>query len=224
MKAGLPDTGKFLQRDGSVVMEPFLFSKQIFTVIVKRLLLWLACLHLLFSYSTVAQAENDIDLWARLEAGGYVLLMQHVSALPERQRANDLGPEACGQQDELSDQGLLEASRLRDTLQRHHVSVGRVLTSRDCRCIQTAGLVFGRAEPWSIIDNVDSNTASRIEEKSAALREAVRRWWSNENLVLISHRSTYQNAFGVHTGQAQLLVFEPLGDDGYRLLGRLNTD
>ena len=86
-------------------MGPFLFSKQGFAVIVKRLLLWLACAHLLFSYSTAAQAENDTDLWARLEAGGYVVLLQHVSALPERQRANGLGPEACGQQDELSDQG-----------------------------------------------------------------------------------------------------------------------
>ncbi len=205
-------------------MGPYLFSKQRFAVIVKRLLLRLACLHLLLSYSTVAQAENDADLWARLEAGGYVLLLQHVSALPERRRGNGLGPEACGQQDELSDRGLLEASRIRDTLQRHHVSVGRVLTSRDCRCIQTAGIVFGLAEPWSIIDDADNNTAPRVEEKSTALREAVRRWWSNENLVLISHRSTYQNAFGVHAGQAQLLVFEPLGDDGYRLLGRLNTD
>jgi len=213
-----------LKRDSSVVMGPFLFSKQRLAVIIRQLLLGLACMHLLFSCSTATQAETDTDLWARLEAGGYVLLLQHASALPATQRANDLRPEECGQQDELSDQGLLEASRLRDTLQRHHVSVGRVLTSRDCRCVQTAGIVFGRAEPWSIIDDADNDTASRVEEKSAALREAVRRWWSTENLVLISHRSSYQNAFGVHAGRAQLLVFEPLGDDGYRLLGRLNTD
>jgi len=213
-----------LKRDSSVVMGPFLFSKQRLAVIIRQLLLGLTCMHLLFSCSTATQAETDTDLWARLEAGGYVLLLQHASALPATQRANDLRPEECGQQDELSDQGLLEASRLRDTLQRHHVSVGRVLTSRDCRCVQTAGIVFGRAEPWSIIDDADNDTASRVEEKSAALREAVRRWWSTENLVLISHRSSYQNAFGVHAGRAQLLVFEPLGDDGYRLLGRLNTD
>jgi phosphohistidine phosphatase SixA len=205
-------------------MGPFFFSKHRPTLTGRQLLFGLACLHFLFSYSTVAQAETDSELWARLQAGGYVLLMQHASALPAGQRANDLRPEACGQDDELSDQGLLEASRLRDMLQRQHVSVGRVLTSRDCRCIQTAGIVFGRAEPWSIIDDAENDSASRVEEKSAALREAVRRWWSNENLVLISHRSTYQNAFGVHPGRAQLLVFEPLGDDGYRLLGRLNTD
>jgi len=179
---------------------------------------------LLFSDSTAAQAATVTDLWARLEAGGYVLLLQHVSALPVAQRTNGLRPEECGQQDELSDQGLLEASRLRDTLQRHQVSVGRVLSSRDCRCIQTAGIVFGRAEPWSIIDDAENDTASRVEEKSAALPEAGTRWWSNENRGPSSHQSTYQNAFGVHAGRAQLLVFEPLGDDGYRLLGRLNTD
>lgn len=193
-------------------------------MIIRQLLWGLSCLHLLFSCSTVTQAETDTDLWARLEAGGYVLLLQHASALPVTQRAPGLRAEDCGQHEELSDQGRLEASRLSDTLQRHHVSVGRVLTSRDCRCIQTAGIVFGHAEPWSIIDNAQYDAASRVEEKSAALREAARRWSSNENLILISHQSNYQQAFGAHPDGAQLLVVEPLGDDGYRLVGRLRYD
>ena len=84
--------------------------------------------------------------------------------------------------------------------------------------------MFGRAEPWSIIDDAVSDDASRGAEKSAALREAVGRWSSNENLVLISHQSNFQQAFGAHPDEAQLLVIEPLGDDGYRLLGRLNLN
>lgn len=163
-------------------------------MIFRQLLCGLACLHLLFSCSTATQAETDTDLWARLEAGGYVLLLQHASALPVTQTAPGLRPEDCGQHDELSNQGRLKASLLRDTLQRQHVSVGRVLTSRDCRCIQTAGIAFGRAEPWSIIDDVVYDDASRGAEKSVALREAVRRWSSNENLILISHQSNYQQA------------------------------
>jgi len=51
-------------------------------VIVRQVLWGLSCLHLLFSCSTAAQAETDTDLWAGLEAGGYVLLLQHASALP----------------------------------------------------------------------------------------------------------------------------------------------
>ena len=214
----------FVQPDGSVVMGPFFFSKQRPAQIIRQVLFGLAGLHLLLSFSTATQAETDTDLWARLEAGGYVLLLQHASALPATQRANGLRPEDCGQHDELSDQGLIEASRLRDTLQQHHVSVGRVLTSRDCRCIQTAGIVFGRAEPWSIIDDAVNDDASRSAEKSAALREAIRRWSSNENLVLISHQSNIQQAFGAHHDGAQLLVIEPLGDDGFRLLGGLRFD
>jgi phosphohistidine phosphatase SixA len=177
---------------------------------------------MLFGCAATTQAEVDVNLWARLEAGGYVILLQHASALPAARRSPGLSPENCGENDELSGQGQLEATRLRDNLQRHNVSVGRVLTSHDCSCVQTAGVVFGRAEPWSIIDDAVNDDASRGAEKSSALREAVGRWSSNKNLVLISHRSNFQQAFGAHPDGARLLVIEPLGDDGYRLLGLLS--
>jgi phosphohistidine phosphatase SixA len=205
-------------------MEPFFFSLQRRAAMARQLLCGLACLQLLLGCPAAALADADADLWARLEAGGYVVLLQHASALPATQRSPGVPPEACGEYDELSDPGRREAGRLRDSLQRHHVSVGRVLTCHDCRCIQTAGIVFGRAEPWSIIDEAVSDGSSESAEKRAALREAVGRWSSGENLFLISHQSNYQHAFGVHPGATQLLVIEPLGDGGFRLLGRLNSD
>jgi len=186
----------------------------------KRLLCAIACLPL--GWPCAAPADSDSSLWSRLEAGGYVLLLQHAGESTATQQSSGRPPEACGKQDELSDQGRRDASRLKDALQQHNVAVGRVLACHDCRCIQTAGLLFGRAEPWSIIDAVDSADASMAAQKSAALREAVSRWSSSENLVLISHRSNYQQAFGVHPDAAQLLVIEPLGENGFRLLGRLN--
>ena len=214
----------FLHRDGSAQAGPSLFTKQKQSVIIRQTLWGLACFQLLLSYTNATQADSDVNLWAKLEAGGYVLLLQHANALPSTQRSPDLPPGECGEHDELSAQGQLEASRLRDKLQRHHVSFGRVLTSHDCRCVQTAGIVFGRAEPWSIIDDAVNDDASRSAEKSDALREAIRRWSSNENLVLISHQSNIQQAFGAHHDGAQLLVIEPLGDDGFRLLGGLRFD
>ena len=191
---------------------------------IKQLLWGFACLHLLPAFAAAAQGDPESILWERLQTGGYVLLLQHASAPPATPRPPGLSHLNCGGHDSLSGEGQVEAHRLKEKLQRHGISIGRVLTSHDCRCIQTAGIVFGLAEPWSIIDDIVNDDTTTGAAKSAALREAVSRWSSNQNLVLISHQSNFQQAFAAYPARAQLLVIEPLGDDGFRLLGRLHFD
>ncbi|NIO39186.1 MAG: histidine phosphatase family protein, partial [Burkholderiales bacterium] len=50
----------------------------------------------------------------------------------------------------MSDKGREEAEQLKEALRGYSVVVGRVLTSHDCRSIETAAIVFEQAEPWSI--------------------------------------------------------------------------
>ena len=47
---------------------------------------------------------------------------------------------------------------------------------------------------------------------------------SSDNLVLVSHQSNIETALGVIPKSAQVLVIEPLGDAGFRLLGTLPSD
>jgi phosphohistidine phosphatase SixA len=190
-----------------------------------RQFLWLfACLPRLFGYSTAATADAESDLLDRLAAGGYVMLLQHVSALPSAEPKSILPPLHCSGNDTLSENGQIEAQRLRKELKGNGVSIGRVLSSHDCRCVQTAGIAFGIAEPWSIADEAGNADSPANAAKSAALYEAISRWSSNENLVIVSHQSNFQQAINTHPEGNQLLIIQPLGDDGFRLLGRLNVD
>lgn len=193
-------------------------------MIIRNVIWGVACFQLLLSCSTTAPADSEMGLWAKLQTGGYVLLLLHASAMPATRQPPSLPHADCSGLDTLSDLGQLEARRLKEHLQRHGVSLARVLTSHDCRCVQTAGIVFGLAEPWSIIDDAVNDDTSTGTEKQAALREAIGRWSSDGNLVLVSHRSNFQQAIGAYPDEKQLLVIQPLGDYGFRLLGRLNVD
>ncbi|MBI4572000.1 MAG: hypothetical protein HY713_01780 [candidate division NC10 bacterium] len=42
---------------------------------------------------------------------------------------------------------------MRDAFRERGVPVGRVLSSRWCRCLDTARLAFGRVEPWPPLDS-----------------------------------------------------------------------
>jgi phosphohistidine phosphatase SixA len=161
------------------------------------------------------------DLWNILAQGGYVLLMPHVSAAQSAPERTPASPARCNGHDLISERGRAQAQRLKQAIQDHAVAVVRVLTSSDCRCVQTAGILFGRAELWSILDTAGYSDTKMRRQKNAALREAISRWKSEGNLVLVSHPGTIRDALDVDIQPGEVLVIEPMGDAGYRVLGPL---
>lgn len=190
---------------------------------MQRAIVVLACIALT-ACTTGLQADARPDLWDRLAQGGYVLLMTHSSAPSAQVVPADLEVNLCADQNHLTEAGRSEARQLGAQLRSRAVPVGRVLTSHDCRCIETAATAFGRAEPWSVIDDTRNDDEAMVKGKSIALREAISRWESSDNLALVSHQSNIEAALGVITKSAQVLVIEPLGDAGFRLLGSLPSD
>lgn len=152
------------------------------------------------------------------------MLMPHASAPSAQVMPPELATEQCARQDHLSEHGRSEAQQLAEELASRTVSVSRILTSHDCRCIETAAIVFGKAEPWSVIDDTRGDNTEMQRDKSIALREAIIRWASQDNLALVSHQSNIEAALGVVTNPAEVLLIEPLGDAGFRLLGSLPSD
>lgn len=175
----------------------------------------------LFLCGCVSRPVERQSLWNALSKGGYVLLMPPASAPDFEPRDRPATTHRCSERVALSEAGRDEALHLKRSLESYAVAAGRVLTGSDCRCVVTAGIVFGRAEPWSIIDEADDNDARARRGKNDALREAIARWNSADNLALVTHRSHIRGALGVDVQPGQFLVIEPLGDTGYRLLGQL---
>ena len=235
--ADRPSTGSRFAANGLVEAGPFFWLYVLIKLVARsglqlrgkhRVTIWralgvLAC-SALTACASASEAGAEPDLWYRLAQGGYVLLMPHASAPSTQAIPPELEVEQCARQDHLSEQGRSEARQLGKKLRNHSVSVGRVLTSHDCRCIETAAIVFGQAEPWSVIDDVRTDNAPVARDKSIALREAISRWASTDNLALVSHQSNIEAALGVIPNSAQVLVIEPLGDAGFRLLGAVTTD
>ena len=165
--------------------------------------------------------RSDDRIWSRLKAGGYVIVIAHEDSGHDTEVAHAaaLSPARCEPMSSLSQTGFDRAMRLGEQLRRHGVIIERVLTSRDCRCIATAGAAFDQAQPWSIIDDLRGVPAPLREQRRIALREAVSRWSGPDNLALVSHAENIDQAFGAAPRPGQLLVVEPRGAQGSRVLG-----
>ena len=164
------------------------------------------------------------EFWNRLEQGGTVLILPHAGPSGRTRSEAEAGADSCGTQNHLSDDDKLKLQNLKNQMRSHDVSIGRVLASHDCRCIQTAGILFGQAQPWSIVDDNRQIDRKLADQRRAALLEAVSRWDSDDNVSIVTHQATIREAFGIDMAPAELLLIEPLGDEGFRIIGRLGPD
>jgi len=63
-----------------------------------------------------------------------------------------------------------DARRVGATFRTRGISLGRVLSSPWCRCLETARLAFGGAEVWPALGNLFDNRAREAEQLPGARR------------------------------------------------------
>jgi phosphohistidine phosphatase SixA len=167
-----------------------------------------------------AIAEASEAAWDLLRGGGHVVLLRHATTTPGVGDPPGFRLDDCPSQRNLSDEGRGEARRIGAAFRARGIPLGPVLSSPWCRCLETARLAFGRAEPWAPLSNLFGNR-SREAEQVAAMRERVGQRPAAGNLVLVSHGSTIQALTGQSVAQGEFLVVAPRGGGRFRVAGRI---
>jgi hypothetical protein len=112
---------------------------------------------------------------ALLRQGGVVLAFRHALA-PGTFDPPGFQLGTCSTQRNLSDEGRAQARRIGAWFQQQHLAPGAVRSSPWCRCIDTATLAFGRAEPWaalgSPVGRSEQTSAEHLRLLRAALQDA----------------------------------------------------
>jgi phosphohistidine phosphatase SixA len=164
-------------------------------------------------------AQEGEALVAVLRGGGHVLLIRHATA-PGVGDPPGFRLEDCATQRNLSEAGREEARRLGAALKARGVPVGRVLSSRWCRCVDTATLAFGRVEPWPPLDSFFADR-SRERAQTAEVRRLVGARPRDGNLVLVTHQVNISVLAGVSPASGEVVVLAPQEDATFRVAGRL---
>ena len=161
---------------------------------------------------------DDASAWAALASGGHVLVVRHAATDPGVGDPPGYQLGDCATQRNLSAAGRAQARALGERLAARRVSIGPVLSSRFCRCIDTATLAFGRAEPWTALDSIFDDRGAEAE-RTRAVRERARAWRGPGTLVLVTHQVNIGAVSGAAVGMGEAVV---LDRDG-RVVGRLAT-
>lgn len=174
------------------------------------------------SHAPLACAD-ETGLWKRLAGGGHVIVMRHAATTPGVGDPAGFRLGDCATQRNLSPAGRADARAIGAAFRRHAVPVGRVLTSRWCRCVESAELAFGRAEPADMVNSTWQESAAEADRKVAAVRTYVAAYREPGNLVLVTHDVNVRALTGTSLAMGEMVVAQPRKDGTLEVLGTLGV-
>ena len=174
------------------------------TMMTRRpFLRWLGLVAVL---TTVPARAADPVLLAQLRRGGNLILMRHAATVPGIGDPDGFVLARCGTQRNLSAEGRRDAVRIGEAFSSLAIPVADVLSSRWCRCLDTARLAFGRATPAPLLDSMFADDAGSRADKLRATRAWLATLRGDGNIVLVTHDINIQALAGRYLRQGEMLV------------------
>lgn len=163
--------------------------------------------------------------WALLRDGGHVVLLRHAMTPGggSGDPANfDIGD--CKTQRNLSQRGREQADRMGVLMSVRSAPIERVLSSRYCRCTETARFAFDEieAELFEPLDPLPADAAAAKQQEAAIVAE-VKAFTGSGNLVMITHKENIEALTGVSPREGEAVIVRAEGDR-LRVLGRIIFD
>jgi len=180
-------------------------------------MLRLALALLLLAVPSLAHATDAG--WALLRDGGHVVLLRHAFVTGTTDPAN-FAIDNCASQLNLSERGKQQASRIGALFAARAAPIDHVLSSRYCRCLDTARIAFeSEPQPFAPLDLLKTDPAEKATQMAAVMKE-IRGYSGSDNLVLVTHLENIVALTGVSPREGEAVVVEPQGD-GLKVLGRV---
>ena len=139
------------------------------------------------SLTTTVKADLNKKLINQLEEGGKLIFIRHAyapgSGDPDNFNLND-----CSTQRNLSKEGQRQAKYIGEFFRNNKVKIDKVLSSEWCRCKETAKIAFKNFSTNSFLNSFYSSKFAKNKDKQIkALKEYIKKFKSDKNLVLVTH-------------------------------------
>ncbi len=186
---------------------------------LKRIALLLLPL-LLTSLAVKESRSDDATVWDVLKFPDHFAIMRHALAPgmgdPPDFRLND-----CGTQRNLSNAGREQAIKIGKELRSNGIIHARVLSSKWCRCLETADLLgFGKVEELAVL-----NSFFQEYEKADAQTQALRNWLGRQDLegavILVTHQVNITALTNIFPASGEIIVVKREMAGVFTVAGRI---
>jgi len=158
---------------------------------------------LMSTFLAVPSAFATDAAWARVQRGGYTILIQGADVSGTLSPSVDNSVD-CSATQTLSDRGRQLAQKLGARFAARGVRIDKVLTSSTCNARETARLSFGSTptEIFQPLDPLAGDDATRIEQ----IRAVITAFKGSGNLVMMTDRANITALTGVTPRPTEAVV------------------
>lgn len=184
----------------------------------------ICALPLLAASRLAPAAPADEPAWRALAAGGCAVLLRHAQTVPGIGDPPGFRLEDCSTQRNLSDAGRAEARRFGAEVSRRGIGIDEVLSSRWCRCLDTARLAFPQHEVrvYEALNSFFADGSTR-QAQTDALRDYLATQRGARRIVLVTHQVNIAALTGQSVGMGEALIVGAGPANAGGVLGRLRT-
>ena len=172
------------------------------------------------SLQSTIKADLNEKLIKELKEGGKLVFIRHAYAPgggdPDNFDIND-----CNTQRNLNENGREQAKRIGNFFINNKVPIYKVISSEWCRCKETALLGFKIFETKNFLNSFFSSKFSKNKDQQIKdLKEYVREWPSEKNLVLVTHYVVISEALDYSSDSGEIVI----SDKNFKKIGSIKID
>ena len=139
------------------------------------------------SISFPVKADLNDNLKKKLKNGGNLIFIRHAYA-PGGGDPDNFKISNCSTQRNLNEDGKKQSRKIGQFFIKNNISIDKVLSSEWCRCKDTAKIAFDRFETKNFLNSFfSSKFANNKNQQIRDLKEYIKNWESDKNLVLVTH-------------------------------------
>ena len=139
------------------------------------------------SISFPVKADLNDNLKKQLKNGGNLIFIRHAYA-PGGGDPDNFKISNCSTQRNLNEDGKKQSIKIGQFFIKNNILIDKVLSSEWCRCKDTANIAFNKFETKNFLNSFfSSKFANNKKQQIRDLKEYIKNWESDKNLVLVTH-------------------------------------
>ena len=161
----------------------------------------------------------DEKIISELQKGGNIIFIRH-SLAPGNGDPDNIDLTDCSTQRNLDSKGIEQSKKIGEFFKKNRIPIDRVLSSEWCRCKDTAKYAFKDFEIFTALNSFyDEKFYKYKKMQIKELKEYIKNWKSNKNLILITHYVVISEMFNLGVSSGELVISKK----NFDLVGTIET-
>ena len=141
-----------------------------------------------------------------LQEGNRLIFIRHAYA-PGTGDPNNFILQDCSSQRNLNEEGMNQSIKIGLFFENNNIQIDKVLSSEWCRCKDTAQIAFKKFETFDALNSFyDNRFSSNKSKQIRALKEFIRNWNSDKNLVLVTHFVVIREMLNLGVSSGEIVI------------------